>query len=225
LANAAGFHIATIALAGQKQVTREEILSIARVTGRSSLLFLDADDARTQLKANPWIADATVLKLYPDRLHITVRERQAFALWQKGGRVSVIAADGVVVEPFVAAHSGLLPLVVGAGAEKQASEFLSVMDRYPEIREQVAAYVLVAERRWNLKLKNGIDVRLPETEIGRALETLIALDRDKKLLSREIAGIDLRIADRVTVRLTEGAAQARAESLKDKKAKRKGGDA
>jgi cell division protein FtsQ len=225
VANAAGLRIATIALGGQKQITREEILAIAGVTGRSSLLFLDADDARLRLKAHPWIADATVLKLYPDRLHITVSERQVFALWQKDGRVSVIAADGVVVEPYVAAHSAHLPLVVGAGAETQASEFLSRMDRYLALRDEVAAYVLVAERRWNLKLKNGLMVRLPEFDTDRAIETVLMLDRDKKLLSRDIASVDLRVPDRVTVRLSDDAALARAEALKDKKTKRKGSDA
>ena len=53
-------------------------------------------------RANPWIADATVLKLYPGELQIGIREREAFALWQKDGRVSVIADDGTVLEPYVA---------------------------------------------------------------------------------------------------------------------------
>ena len=86
---------------GSKEVSREEILTTAGVTGRASLLFLDADAARDKLLANPWIGDAAVLKLYPDRLQITVTERQAFALWQKDGQVSVIASDGTVLEPFV----------------------------------------------------------------------------------------------------------------------------
>ena len=119
VANAVGFRIDSISLTGQKQLTREEILAVAGVTGRSSLLFLDADDARRRLKANPWIADATVLKLFPDRLHIAITERRAFALWQKEGRVRVVARDGVVVEPFVAPHVAHLPLVVGKGAECQ----------------------------------------------------------------------------------------------------------
>ena len=71
---------------GEKEVSREEILTTAGVTGRASLLFLDADAARARLMANPWIADAAVLKLYPDRLQITITERQAFALWQKDGQ-------------------------------------------------------------------------------------------------------------------------------------------
>lgn len=225
LANTAGFNISSIALGGQVQLTREQILATAGVTGRTSLLFLNADDARIRLKANPWIADATVLKLYPDRLHISVTERQAYALWQKDGRVSVIARDGTVLETYVSAPFAQLPLVVGLGAAQRAAEFLAVIDRYPAIRDQVRAYVLVAERRWNLKLKNGLDVRLPEAQPERAIETLIALDRDKKLLSRDIAAIDMRLADRVTVRLSDAAAQARDEALKDKKTKRKAGDA
>jgi cell division protein FtsQ len=225
VANTAGFRIAAIAISGPKEVTREEVLAAAGVTGRSSLLFLDAEGARTRLKSNPWIADATILKLYPDRLHIAVSERQAFAMWQKDNRVAVIASDGTVVQPFVDARFANLPMVVGAGAEKAASEFLAVTDRFPSIRDQVKAYVLVAERRWNLRLKNGIDVRLPEIAPERALETLAALDRDKKLLSRDITVVDLRVPDRVTARLSDTAAAARQDAMKDKKVKRKGDDA
>ena len=225
VANSVGFRIDSISLTGQMQLTREEILAVAGVTGRSSLLFLNADDARRRLKANPWIADATVLKLFPDRLHIAITERRAFALWQKEGRVRVVGRDGVVVEPFVAPHVAHLPLVVGKGANVKAAEFLALMDRYPQLQEQVHAYVLVAERRWNLRLKNGIDIRLPETNPVEAIDTVIALDRDRKLLSRDITAIDLRNADRVAVRLSDDAAAARAEAIKAKTQKRKGGDA
>ena len=140
---------------------------------------------------------------------------------------AVIARDGTVLESYVAPQFTQLPLVVGQGAAERAAAFLALMDRYPAIRDQARAYVLVAERRWNMKLKNGLYVRLPEAQPERAIETLIALDRDKKILSRDITAIDLRLADRVTVRLSDVAAQdrnlAREEALKDKKTKRKAG--
>ena len=224
VANSVGFRIAAISLTGPKEVSREEVFTTAGVTGRASLLFLDADAARARLMANPWIADAAVLKLYPNRLQITITERQAFALWQKDGRLSVIAADGTVLEPFVEDRYVGLPLVVGKGAEREAKEFFAVIDRYPDIRSVLRASILVADRRWNLRLKNGIDVRLPETNVDQALERLVTLDRDKKLLSRDINMVDLRLPDRVTVQLSEAAAQARDDLVKDKK-KKKGGDA
>jgi cell division protein FtsQ len=224
-ANSVGLRIAEISLTGAKEVSREEILTTAGVTGRASLLFLDADAARTRLMANPWIGDAAVLKLYPDRLQITVTERQAFAIWQKDGRVSVVAADGTVLEPFVERRYVGLPLVVGDGAQRQAKDFLTLIDRYPDIRAMVRASILVAQRRWNLRLANGIDVRLPEADVATALDRLVALDRDKKLLSRDITLVDLRLPDRVTVRLSDAAAQARDEALASNKKKKKGGDA
>ena len=222
LANAAGFRIVAIGLAGQFHVSREEVLATAGVTGRSSLLFLDVEQARERLKTNPWIADATVLKLYPAELQIRIKEREAFALWQKDRRVSVIADDGTVLEPYVAPRLTRLPLVVGRGAQARAKEFLALLDRYPTMRDFVHASVLVGERRWNLRLKNGIDVRLPESDVAPALERLVALDREKNLITRDIVAIDLRLADRVTVRLTDAAAQARMDASKEKAKKRDG---
>jgi cell division protein FtsQ len=223
-ANAVGFRIVAVSLTGSKEVSREEILTTAGVTGRASLLFLDADAARVRLLANPWLGDAAVLKLYPDRLQITVTERLAFALWQKDGRVSVIAADGTVLEPFVENRYRGLPLVVGRGAEQRAKDFLAVIGRYPDIGSRLRASVLVAERRWTLWLDNGVEIRLPEGDIEPALERLVALDREKKLLSRDIVAVDLRLPDRVSVRLSDAAAQARADAFNDKK-KKKAGDA
>ena len=222
--NAAGFRIVSIALAGNHHVSREEMLAIAGVTGTTSLIFLDVEQTRDRLKTNPWIADANVLKLYPGELQIGIREREAFALWQKDGRVGVIADDGTVLEPYVAPRLIQLPLVVGSGAQARAKEFLALLDRYPALRGLVHASVFVGERRWNLRLKNGIDVRLPETEIAAALEKLVALDREKNLITRDIVAIDLRLSDRVTVRLSDAAAQARIDAAKDKP-KKKGGNA
>jgi cell division protein FtsQ len=221
-ANAVGFRISALAISGNIHISREEVLAVAGITGRTSLLFLDVEATRERLKTDPWIGDATVLKLLPGELQIRISEREAFALWQKDGRVSVIADDGTVLEPYITPGLVKLPLVVGLGAEKRAKTFLALLDRYPEIREQVRASILVGDRRWNLRLRNGLDIRLPEAEVAQALDRLVTLDREVKLISRDIAAIDLRLPDRVTVRLSPAAAQVRLEALKDKKPKKGG---
>lgn len=224
-ANAVGFRIAAVAIVGHKHLSREEILAIAGIGGRTSLLFLDAAETRARLKSNPWVGDATVQKLFPDRLAITVTERAAFALWQTDGQINVIADDGTVLELFLSRAVLTLPFVVGAGAATRAKEFLALLDRHPDLRETVRASVLIGERRWNLRLKNGVNVRLPEAGVARALDQLAALDREKNLLARDISLVDLRLPDRVTLRLSESVAQAREEALKAKRSKPKGGSA
>lgn len=229
-ANAMGFRISEIALAGGHEVRRDQILMLAGITDHTSLLFLDAAQARDRLMSNPWIADATILKLYPDRLRIEIKEREPFALWQRDGRIVLIAADGTVLEQSVPAGFSTLPMVVGKGAAQSAQNFLNLIGRYPTIARATESSVFVAERRWNLHLKGGIEVLLPENQPDQALRVLVDLDRDKKLLSRDIVDVDMRLSDRVTVRQSEAAAASREQVLKEaekaRKAKRlKGGEA
>jgi len=224
MANSAGFRITSVVINGRKQLSQDEILAIGGVSGRSSLLFLDADDVRDKLKANPWIADATVLKLYPGRLMIDVTERKAFALWQEAGRLSVIADDGALLEPYVSRRFLSLPLVVGKGADTQARDFLALLARYPQVNSVTKAAIYVGERRWNLRLKDGLDIRLPEQDVGNALAALSKLDQDDRLFSKDVVAIDMRLPDRLVVQLSDDAAKAREDLFKDKK-KKKAGDA
>jgi cell division protein FtsQ len=224
IANSAGFRISTVIIQGRKQLTQDEVLASGGVNGRSSLLFLDADSVREKLKANPWIAEATVLKLYPGQLQIDVVERSAFALWQQDGRLSVIADDGAVLEPYLSRRFISLPLVVGKGAETHARDFLALLARYPQVRSATKAAIFVGERRWNLRLKDGLDIRLPENDVGNALAALSKLDKEERLFSRDIVAVDMRLPDRLTVQLSEDAAKTREELFK-KQQKKKAGDA
>jgi cell division protein FtsQ len=224
IANSAGFRISTVVIQGRKQLTQDEVLASGGVNGRSSLLFLDAAAVREKLKANPWIAEATVLKLYPGRLQIDVVERSAFALWQQDGRLSVIADDGAVLEPYLSRRFISLPLVVGKGAETHARDFLALLGRYPQVRSATKAAIFVGERRWNLRLKDGLDIRLPENDVGNALAALSKLDKEERLFSRDIVAVDMRLPDRLTVQLSEDAAKTREEMFK-KQQKKKAGDA
>ena len=225
IANSAGFRIASVAINGRKQLSQDEVLAIGGVNGRSSLLFLDAGNVRDRLQANPWIAEATVLKFYPGQLQVDIVERSAFALWQQDGRLSVISDDGAVLEPYVSRRFVSLPLVVGKGADTRARDFLSMLARYPQVRVATKAAILVGERRWNLRLQDGLDIRLPENDVGNALAALSKLDKEDRLFSRDIVAVDMRLPDRLIVQLSEDAAKAREELFKDKKPKKKAGDA
>jgi cell division protein FtsQ len=225
LANSAGFRITTVAINGRKQLTQDEVLASGGVNGRSSLLFLDAAAVRDRLKANPWIADATVLKLYPGQLQIDIVERSAFALWQQDGRLSVISDDGTVLEPYLSRRFVSLPLVVGKGAETHARDFLALLARYPQVHAVTKAAIFVGERRWNLRLKDGLDIRLPESDVGNALASLSKLDKEDRLFSRDIVAVDMRLPDRLTVQLSDDAAKAREELFKKQQPKKKAGDA
>lgn len=222
-ANLVGFKIHTINLSGQNHVTPGDILATAGVKPTSSLLLLDAEAARTRLEELAWIKRATVQKLYPDRLDIQVVEREGFALWQKDGKINVIARDGTVIAPYSDDPRYIrLPIVVGEGAEKHVTEIVEALSLVPGVRDNVRAAIRVADRRWTLKMRNGIDVRLPEKDMADALQDLAVLDRDKHLLTRDVTIIDLRLPDRVSVRLSDAAYEARQADQKAKSPKKGG---
>jgi cell division protein FtsQ len=220
VARAFGLGIVQTEVRGTRYVSREEILSRAGVTESTSLLLLNAESVRAELKQDPRIAEASVRKFYPDRLEIVVEEREAFARWQRAGKLHLIARDGTVLESDIGGKAVDLPLVVGIGAEKRAAALVELVERFPSVREALRAGVFVAERRWNLRLKNGIDVRLPEEDPALALERLVQLDASKQIMTRDLTVIDLRVPDRVSVGLTDEAAAA----MKQKTPKRTGAD-
>lgn len=208
-----GMRIASVAVTGNHELSTEEVFAAAAMPATSSLPFLDIAAVQARLKQVPLIAEASVRKLYPNRLAIEITERMPFALWQKEGQVQVVSADGTAIDVLRDDRFVNLPHVVGQGANKRVKEYVSILLEVPEIAGEVRAGTLVGERRWNLKLKSGVDVKLPEEEPARALARLAEAHRDTRLLSKDILSVDLRLADRIVVRLSEESAQARADML------------
>lgn len=216
-ARALGFGIRTITIEGQRGLTDAEVLDALRVGDSHSLMFLNVADARRRLVENPLVSDANIRKIYPNRLAVTVAERHAFALWQVEGEVSIISEDGTIIDRLRDRRFADLPLVVGLGAARHARAFQELVERYSSVADRLYAGVYVAERRWNLRLRNGVDVLLPETGTETALKTLVQLIARGDVLDRDITAIDLRIPDQIVVRLSEGAAEQLAKLEKPKK--------
>jgi cell division protein FtsQ len=213
LARAFGFGIEQIAVDGATELTRDEVISLSGLDPRASLPFLDPKTLQDRLARVPLIAEASITKLYPDRLRIDIRERVPYAIWQLDGDVKVVAADGTAIEPFNDARFLRLPHVVGKDANLRVKEYAALLEAVPEIGTKVRAGTLVAGRRWDLKLANGVDLRLPEEGAAEALRRFVALEKDHQLSERAVLAIDLRLPDRIALRLTEEAAAQHAEAV------------
>ncbi|WP_430303985.1 cell division protein FtsQ/DivIB [Rhizobium sp. 0TCS1.26] len=211
--SAAGFAIEKVMVSGNAQTSEIDILQLLGLDGTTSLVSMDVEAARLKLSDLPWVESAEVRKLYPRTIEVTLKEREAFGIWQHGSELSLIEKDGSVIAPLRDNKFASLPLFVGRDAETAAAVFDKEMEKWPDIRHRVRAYVRVAGRRWDLHLDNGIVINLPEEKVDEALGLLSRFEAQEGVLERDIAGIDLRLADRTTVRLTAGAAERRGEAL------------
>ena len=215
LARLVGLGVERVTIAGVAQLTEREVLQAAGITATGSLPFLDAADARTRLERIPLVKSASVRKIFPQDVVVTLTEREPHALWQRGGELFVIAADGTVIDLMQDARFANLPLVVGDEANARTRDYLALLEAAGPLKGRIRAGTLVSGRRWTLKMDNGVDVRLPELGAPEALARLVKLERD-------LIAVDLRMPDRVVVRLTEEAASARAEAVKKKPTRGKG---
>jgi cell division protein FtsQ len=113
-----------------------------------------------------------------------------------------------------------LPLVVGVGANLHVKEAIALINAEPSLKARIKAAQFVAERRWNLVTEDGVEIRLPEEDPQAALAKVAELDRTKRLLDRDIVAIDMRASDRILVKLSDAAADARREMLKSRAKKK-----
>jgi cell division protein FtsQ len=217
VARSLGLGVAVVTVSGTTHVSEPSILAIADIDASRSLPFFDVAEAKARLEANPLVKQASVRKLYPNQVVIDIVERTPYAVWQKGGDVSAIAADGAPIDEVTDAKYADLPFVVGEGANARAGEYVQLLDAMDELKPRVEAGVLVGQRRWNLRLKSGVDVKLPEDNPQAAIAQLLSLQRQSRILDKDMLALDFRTPGRVFVRLTEDAAAAWAEGHSAKK--------
>lgn len=208
-----GFPIAAVTITGQSGLTEAEILDASGIGPKNSLAFLDVDAVRDRLRAIPLVQEASIRKLYRNRLSIEIIERQAYALWQQDGHISIVAADGTVIDTMRDARFADLPFVVGEGANAHLSDYLALVAKAGDLKSKIRAGVFVGGRRWNLSTTTGVEVMLPEINPEAALVKLAALDRDSRILEKDVISLDLRLPDRLVARLSEEAAAQRADTL------------
>ncbi|MER9018023.1 cell division protein FtsQ/DivIB [Mesorhizobium sp. M0898] len=211
-----GFAVDQVKVVGNRETSEIDILDRLELDGWTSLIGFDAEAARERITTLPWVEAAAVRKVYPHTLEVRVEEREPFALWQQGSALSVIEKSGTVIAPFSGGKQILLPLIIGTGAPAKAPDFLAKIKNYPELAARIKGYIRIGERRWDLKLENGITIKLPEDGEDQAIADLVRMDHENGLLTRDIAAVDMRLSDRLVVQLTPEAATQRQAALDEK---------
>lgn len=200
LAAALGWRVRNVVVEGRANTPDPLLRAAIGVSAGAPALGFSLAEARARIETLPWVEHAVVERRLPDTLVVRITERQPYAVWQNQGRFSLIDRAGLVLTDHDVAEFRSLPLVVGAGAAEHAADVLDPLARFPAIQDRVEAAVRIGERRWNLRLKNGIDVLLPEGHEAAALQRLVGLQDAHDLLERPLEVIDLRLPDRLSVR-------------------------
>jgi cell division protein FtsQ len=196
----AGFKVREIRVAGRHRVSRAAVIEAVAVGIGEPLVTIDPPAVRRRIMALGWVREATVERRFPDIVLVRIEERSPLALWQRDAKLLVVDRDGDIVGGAAPKDFARLPIIVGDDAPAHAANLLTVVAAQPILSSRVRSAVRVGGRRWNVRLDNGIDVRLPENGVAEAWRRLAEFERRHGLLDRGITAVDLRLPDRLVVR-------------------------
>ena len=199
----AGFRVRSVDVQGIQRMDSKPVFEIAVDQKSMAMPLVDVAAIRERLLRYGWVKDARVSRRLPDTLVIDIVERQPAALWQDRQHLSLIDAEGVVLDRVPISAMPDLPLLVGPGANAQSRNLDALLAQAPTLRPQLESATWVGKRRWDLQFQSGETVALPEgtDEAKTALAKLARLDKSTGVLGQGIVRIDLRIPGKMVVRL------------------------
>lgn len=216
-----GFGIDAIEITGQTLTDDKDIITLLTVgTGNSTLTF-DAQKAQARLEWLRAVKSATVRKVYPNKVIVSIVEKVPVARWRVGDTTWLIDEAGKKIGTDIASYTDL-PLVIGEGAADDAVVMVRILARHEALKTDLAALSRIGDRRWDLIYRSGLRVQLPESGVAQALDRLEMYEKDYALLDRDVTLIDLRVPGVVTLKPGEIAVQQIADAKKKTKHQAKG---
>lgn len=194
-----GIALIDIRITGRNYTTDSDIKKAIGADYGTPLLALSLDEIKHNLEQLGWVQDATVARHYPDAIAIDLTERRPLALLQTTGGHRLIDQEGHTIFGANAANFSHLPVISGEGAATHAKLIIEALRTEPDLYADVWAIQRVSDRRWDVHLRTGLAVRLPEKDAVLAWSKLAILDRDTKIMKRDLATIDLRISGQLIV--------------------------
>lgn len=202
------FMVNLMAIDGAGDNLADDIRDMVPIEFPVSSFDLDLTEIRDEIEALDPVRSATVRIRPGGILQVDVTERVPVVVWRNREGLDLLDAEGVYVETLAArADRPDLPLIAGEGAEDHVGEAIQILMAADKLADRVRGIVRMGERRWDVLLDRNQRIMLPTENPVQALERVIALSEAQDLLARDVVVVDMRIAARPTLRMSENAQQ------------------
>ena len=202
------FLVNVMAIDGASIGISEDIREIVPIDFPISSFDLDLKQIQDRIAELPAVDRVTVRIRPGGIMQVTVRERDPVILWRTREGLDLVDTQGfVVAQAKTRQLHAEMPLMAGAGAENHVAEALALYSAAGPLAQRMRGVVRVGERRWDVVLDRGQRILLPEVGAVEALERVIALSQAQDMLARDIVTVDMRLADRPTIRISDRAVE------------------
>lgn len=217
-----GFTVDDIVITGREKTSKQEVLAALNLSRNDNILSLDLTDLKQRLEQLPWVRKADLRRSYlPNILQISLKERIVSSIWQLDSHFHPIDTEGNVINAPYRPTSPKL-LIIGKGAPEHITELLNSITDDKNVYDRIKVANFISERRWNIILddvEHGITIKLPEKNVAAAWKKLLKLNQTEGLFKRKLTIIDLRLPDKVIVKLGKMSSKE-LKQLKDIKERR-----
>ncbi|MET0252104.1 MAG: cell division protein FtsQ/DivIB [Novosphingobium sp.] len=203
-ASDAGFEVRRVEVRGVHRMSEIKVYERVLAERDQAMPLLDLAGLRERLLELPYVDDARVSRQLPDTLVVDIVERVPRAVLRKpGGSFVLIDRTGHELEPVGPERAKRMMVLAGNGAGRQMDDLARLLANAPPLRSQVREAEWVGKRRWNLVFRSGQVLALPQgdKEAPAALLTFAKLDAANKLIGGKVAAFDMRIPDRIYLRV------------------------
>lgn len=202
-----GFKLEDVVVEGRIRTDKVQILSLLELEHGKPLFSLNLPEAKTKLEKISWVKAARVERRLPNVLFIRISEKEPVALWQNQGKTYLMDWDGELMETQEPHKYKNLLVVTGEQAPRHVGELLALLEKFSELKQRVTGATYLRSLRWDIRLDDKVDVKLPEKEPEQALAYLLDLTKHPGLMKQEIMTIDMRLPGKLIFRLTPEAVE------------------
>jgi len=198
-----GLVVQEFSISGNRVVPSKVFLEAVGIEIGAPMILVDLRDALEVVTRVDWVDSAQVSRQWPNKISIKVVEKAPVAIWETPEGPLFIDEKG---EVFGDKYMGMfpdLPILRGAGADHRFPELRGVLERSPVIGAEFVGATLLGKRRWDIKMREGLIVRLPEDEMERALILFSNHLKRDYLALVGLAEADYTLVDRLVLQFEE----------------------
>lgn len=200
------FTVSLLRIEGASDQVQSDIEETLAIDLPLSQFQFDLEGLRAQLLTLDPVLDAEVRVKAGGVLLLRVTEREPALVWQGPDDIQVLDATGHRVATLDdLTTAGGLPLIAGPGAQDAVPEALALIAATAPIADRLVGLARVGNRRWDVVLRKGQRIALPEEGPAVALDRALAMHAAHDVLGRDVLMVDLRIPDRPVLRLSPAA--------------------
>lgn len=196
----AQFPVTTVQVVGElHHLEKNEVYQAVMPELHNGFFGVSVSRLQTKMVDMPWIASASVRRVWPEKLIIILNEEHPIAAWNSD---ALLNQAGELFYPNPATFPSGLPKLIGPeGKEKQVLEqFFKMNKTLSPLALTIAKVELAPRGAWHLSLSNGIDVILGTDEIADRLQRFVLSYSKLSIESQtKVSYVDLRYTNSMAV--------------------------